>query len=134
MLLGVTMVCSRRFGTPSRIRILITRVVYQWVNDGLLKPPWYPNLRLCAPVTYDADARRLASVPINECSNPPRPGPGPWGNRKFRFGISPPCSVTWIIWLLWVPSLRTPWRNRAWYMPQPASSSSRLETGDDQEA
>ena len=94
MLLGVTMVCVSRFGTPSRIRILITCVVYQWVWDGLLNPPWYPNFRLCAPVTYDAEARRARQRPdqrVLESSRGPRPGP--WAIRKVRFGISPPCSV-----------------------------------------
>ena len=50
-------------------------------------------------------------------------------------GISPPCSCARIIRSLWLPSLRgAGLRYRAWYVPKPASSRTRLVTGDDQVA
>ena len=61
---------------------------------------------------------------------------GPAGIREVRSGISPPCSCARIIRWLWVPSIRG--RGiadmRDWYVPKPASSRSRLVTGDDQVA
>jgi len=62
--LGYTIVCVIRFTWPLFIRTAITSLKkwYSWL--GFMKPPWYPNFMLCAPVTYEMDARVAAMVPI----------------------------------------------------------------------
>jgi len=83
---------------------------------------------LCAPVIYDADARKLASVPINDIVNPP--GPGLWASGRLAWNLAGLFVTRIIKGCACRRSVSE--RYRAWYMPQPASSRSRPETGDDQ--
>src|SRR5262249_50237963 len=116
-----------RLGAPLLTRNRRFWLFVKFSRSSTRKPPCSPNFRLCAPVTYDADARHV-NVPFHACSQ--------FIDRYVRLGMPPlaaqpaeHCSFMRTRSRVGLPGVSNgPHAER--YVPSPASRSRRLVTGD----